>query len=86
MLTGSYKDFFRRIKTTIPADRLIIDPLRTIAYGTDASFYRLIPKIVINVVDEREVQLILREAGKLSLPVTFRAAPVRRPTRPRSGR
>ena len=74
MLTGTYKDFFRRIKTSIPADRLITDPLRTIAYGTDASFYRLIPKIVINVEDEREVQLILREAGKLSLPVTFRAA------------
>ena len=74
MLTGTYKDFFRRIKTSIPADRLITDPLRTIAYGTDASFYRLIPKIVINVEDEREVQLILREAGKLGLPVTFRAA------------
>ena len=49
MLTGKYREFFRRIKTTIAADRLVIDPLRTIAYGTDASFYRLIPKIVINV-------------------------------------
>jgi len=74
MLTGKYRDFFRRIKTTIPTDRLVIDPLRTIAYGTDASFYRLIPKIVINVETELEVQRILREAGTLGLPVTFRAA------------
>ncbi|WP_028318973.1 FAD-binding and (Fe-S)-binding domain-containing protein [Desulfobulbus elongatus] len=74
MLTGKYRDFFRRIKTTIPADRLVIDPLRTIAYGTDASFYRLIPKIVIDVENETEVRRILREAGRLELPVTFRAA------------
>ncbi len=82
MLTGKYREFFRRIKTTIAADRLVIDPLRTIAYGTDASFYRLIPKIVINVENELEVQRILREAGRLELPVTFRppapACPARR--------
>ena len=74
MLKGKYRDFFRRIKTTIPTERLITDPLRTIAYGSDASFYRLIPKIVINVENELEVQRILREAGTLELPVTFRAA------------
>ena len=74
MLTGNYREFFRRIKTTIAADRLVTDPLRTIAYGSDASFYRLIPKIVINVENELEVQRILREAGRLELPVTFRAA------------
>ena len=74
MLTGKYRAFFRRIKTTIAADRLVTDPLRTIAYGSDASFYRLIPKIVINVENELEVQRILREAGRLELPVTFRAA------------
>ncbi len=53
---------------------IITDPLRTITFGTDASFYRLIPKIVINVENEKEVQLILREANKLRLSVTFRAA------------
>ena len=74
MLSTTYEDFIRRIKPRLPADRIITDPLRTIAYGTDASFYRLIPKIVINVENEREVQWILREAGKLALPVTFRAA------------
>ncbi|WP_310600755.1 FAD-binding and (Fe-S)-binding domain-containing protein [Desulfobulbus sp.] len=74
MLTGKYRDFYRRIKTTIPPERLVTDPLRTIAYGTDASFYRLVPKIVINVENETEVRRILREAGRLALPITFRAA------------
>ena len=31
------------------------DPLRTLAYGTDASFYRLIPKLVVQVEREDEV-------------------------------
>ncbi len=74
MLSGAYRDFHRRIKNVIPAEQLITDPLQTIAFGTDASFYLLIPQIVINVETEREVQSILREAGALQLPVTFRAA------------
>jgi D-lactate dehydrogenase len=74
MVSGTYKTFFQRIKPHIPADQIITDPLRTITFGTDASFYLLVPKIVINVNTETEVQLILREAGRLGLPVTFRAA------------
>ena len=74
MLPGTYQTFFQRIQKQIPSEQLIIDPLRTVAFGADASFYRLVPKIVINVNNEQEVQLILREAGRLRLPVTFRAA------------
>ncbi len=74
MLPGNYQSFYQRIQEQIPAEQIITDPLRTITFGTDASFYRLIPKIVINVNTEDEVQLILREAGRLRLPVTFRAA------------
>ncbi|MGD9947501.1 MAG: FAD-binding and (Fe-S)-binding domain-containing protein [Desulfobulbus sp.] len=74
MLSGKYKTFLQRIKKQIPSEQLITDPLRTIIFGADASFYRLVPKIVVNVNNEEEVQLILREAGRLRLPVTFRAA------------
>lgn len=74
MLPERYETFYHRIVAVIPKKRVITDQLRTITYGTDASFYRLIPKIVINVVEEKEVQLILREASRLKLPVTFRAA------------
>jgi D-lactate dehydrogenase len=74
MLPEIYEKFYRKIVQTIPAKNIITDPLRTITFGTDASFYRLVPKIVINVENEKEVQLILREASKLRLSVTFRAA------------
>jgi D-lactate dehydrogenase len=50
------------------------DPLYTLAFGTDASFYRMIPKLVIKAKDEKEISFILEETNKLSLPVTFRAA------------
>ncbi|MGB0723449.1 MAG: FAD-binding and (Fe-S)-binding domain-containing protein [Gammaproteobacteria bacterium] len=58
----------------IPAERLIDDPLRTLAYGTDASFYRLTPKLVVRVVDETEVIRLLERANHHGTPVTFRAA------------
>jgi len=61
-------------KGAIDESRLIRDPLRTLAYGTDASFYRLIPQLVVRVDNEAEVQLVLKEARKRNLPVTFRAA------------
>jgi D-lactate dehydrogenase len=74
MLPTEYQDFYKKIEETISRQRLITDPLLTLAFGTDASFYRLIPKVVINVETEEEVQLILHEASQRRLPVTFRAA------------
>ena len=59
---------------TLPAERLIDDPLRTLAYGTDASFYRLIPKLVVRPEREDELQRVLAECRARRIPVTFRAA------------
>lgn len=73
MITGKYRDFYNRIKETVPENRMFHDALCTLAYGTDASFYRLIPKLVIKSVSESEVQAILSLAGEMGLPVTFRA-------------
>jgi D-lactate dehydrogenase len=74
MLTGNYKILFQRLIETIDQKRIFHDPLHTLAFGTDASFYRLIPKMVIRANDEKEVSLILKECSGLSIPVTFRAA------------
>jgi D-lactate dehydrogenase len=46
----------------------------TLAFGTDASFYRLIPKVVVRVQDEAEVVDLLAIARRHKVPVTFRAA------------
>jgi D-lactate dehydrogenase len=41
MLSGKYYDLYSELKKVIPSERIFIDELRTLAYGTDASFYRL---------------------------------------------
>ena len=74
MLSGNYKLLYQQLIKNIDSKRIFHDPLHTLAFGTDASFYRLIPKIVIKAKDEDEVSFILKESSKLSIPVTFRAA------------
>ena len=59
---------------TLPPARVITDPLRRITWGTDASFYRLVPKIVVVVEDEQEVVRVLGLCAGARVPVTFRAA------------
>ena len=73
-LKGFYYKFYEQLITKIPKQRVFTDPLHTIAYGTDASFYRLIPKIVIWVNNSDEVAKILKLSSFFSLPVVFRAA------------
>jgi D-lactate dehydrogenase len=58
----------------LPVERVIDDELRRLAYGTDASFYRLLPEVVVVVQNEAEVQAVLALCRRLKKPVTFRAA------------
>jgi len=74
MLQGNYSDFHQAIKGKIPLQRIITDPLKKVAIGVDASFYRLIPQVIVDVESEKEVRIVLQEARKRNLPVTFRAA------------
>jgi D-lactate dehydrogenase len=73
-LPEKYRAYHDAVAKEIPASRIFCDPFRTLAYGTDASFYRLVPKIVVKVRTPEEVALLLRTADLLSVPVTFRAA------------
>ncbi|WP_448204627.1 FAD-binding and (Fe-S)-binding domain-containing protein [Azospirillum sp. sgz302134] len=74
MLPAPYDRLHAAFREFMPAERLITDPLRTLAYGTDASFYRLIPKIVAVVETEGEVVRLLHACRSVKAPVTFRAA------------
>ncbi len=73
-MKGPYRQFLREINRFIPKDRTYTDELRRLTWGTDAGFYRLVPETVIRTENEKEVSDILKTAGRLSLPVTFRAA------------
>jgi hypothetical protein len=71
---GRFTAFAKDVQQLIPAARVFTDPVRTFAYGTDASFYRLNPKMVIKVHNEEEMTRLLPIARKHNVPVTFRAA------------
>ena len=74
LLHGAYLDFYNKLITILPEKRVFTDPLHTLTYGTDASFYRLIPKIVVWATNSKEVSEILKISSSMSLPVVFRAA------------
>lgn len=66
--------FLRDISAFIPQDRIFTDELSRFTWGTDASFYRQVPRIVVRVTDETEVSRLLQAASANLVPVTFRAA------------
>ena len=69
-----HPQFIEGVKRCVPADRYFDDPLATLAFGTDASFYRLIPKLVLRVESEAEVIQLLMLANQYKVALTFRAA------------
>jgi len=73
-LPEKYRRFWDEAARFLPEASLACDAFRTLAYGTDASFYRLIPKIVVQVRTREEVSRLLGIASRLQVPVTFRAA------------
>ncbi len=66
--------FLSAIEQQIPSERCFSDPLSMLTMGTDASFYRLLPKLVVRVESEAEVAFILQQASAHQVAVTFRAA------------
>ena len=62
------------LRKFIPSERIYTDELRTLGWGTDASFYRQTPKIVIRSDGEEEISRIVRQCQQFKVPFTFRAA------------
>lgn len=74
METRDYTGFFSELGNILPKERIYTDELRTLGWGTDASFYRLTPKVVVRSKNERELSEIVKLASKHKMPFTFRAA------------
>ena len=66
--------FLKAVKGILPADRIYTDELRTLAWGTDASEYKMTPQVVLRAANDQEVSQVLELASRMGLPVTFRAA------------
>lgn len=73
-LPSEYQEFYHNLRTKLADERIITDPVRTFAYGVDASLYRITPKMVVKVNNEVEAAFILQEAQAKHIAVTFRAA------------
>lgn len=73
-MENKHSQFLSAVGAFVPKTAVYTDGLRRFAWGTDAGFYRLVPKIGIRSSNEKEVSRILRAASKYDVPVTFRAA------------
>ena len=68
------QQFLSDLRQFLPSERVYTDELRTLGWGTDASFYRQIPQVVIRSDGEEEISKIVQLCKKHKLPFTFRAA------------
>ena len=66
--------FLSELRQFMPEERIYTDELRTLGWGTDASFYRQIPQVVVRSDGEAEISKIVCACRKYKLPFTFRAA------------
>jgi D-lactate dehydrogenase len=74
MLLPQYQHFAKELSSFLPNKRIITSYAKRLAYGVDASFYRLVPNLVLMLDSEEEVSKVLNQAAIANLPVTFRAA------------
>ncbi|MEG1586535.1 MAG: FAD-binding oxidoreductase, partial [Bacteroidales bacterium] len=69
-----WKGVLNELYAFIPRERIYTDEMRRLAWGTDASVYRMIPKLIIRAISEEEIVQILQTASRRRVGVTFRAA------------
>lgn len=74
MLKENYNKLYNELKSKFPPNRLFNDELNTLAYGTDASFYKLTPKIVVKAKSENEIIFVINKCSEHKIPITFRAS------------
>jgi len=68
---GALKDLLARI---VDRERILSRAIDLIAYASDASFYRLIPRAVVQTRTIEEIQALFRFSHEHRVPLTFRAA------------
>src|SRR5215471_1863170 len=66
-------DLLEQLKRAVAPERVLTRPVELIAFASDASFYRLIPRAVVLSQGISEIQEIFRISHASRVPVTFRA-------------
>lgn len=67
LFTESLTDFVNQ-------ENIITRYIQRFAYGTDASFYRLVPKLVVRLDDKQQLEKLIINANLYQVSITFRAA------------
>ncbi|MGR5543831.1 FAD-binding oxidoreductase [Vibrio sp. PNB22_2_2] len=71
---GLYQQLQSLLAVEIDPKRIITQHAKRLAYGTDASFYRLIPRIVLRLKTLDEVIYTIQCCREMNIHFTFRAA------------
>src|ERR1700728_1605325 len=61
------------LRELIDPERILIRPIERIAFASDASFYRLIPRAVIQTQTAEEIKHLFRFSQEHRIPLVFRA-------------
>ncbi|MDA9556550.1 FAD-binding oxidoreductase [Vibrio sp.] len=69
-----FQTLHQLLSANFEPDQIITNEAKRLAYGTDASFYRLIPQLVLKLHTLDEVIITIKECKALAIPFTFRAA------------
>lgn len=70
----SAPDIGKQLEAIIPPERIKTRLIDLVAYASDAGFYYLRPKVVVQPVSEEEVQKLFAFSREHRIPLTFRAA------------
>jgi D-lactate dehydrogenase len=61
------------LQSSIDPARILIRDIERIAFASDASFYRLVPRAVVQPVDRGEIRSLFRFSHTHGIPLVFRA-------------
>ncbi|MEZ8824163.1 FAD-binding and (Fe-S)-binding domain-containing protein [Vibrio amylolyticus] len=71
---STYQQLEQLFAVEIDAERIVTQHAKRLAYGTDASFYRLVPRIVLRLKSLDEVIYTIQCCREMQVHFTFRAA------------
>jgi len=61
------------LRDRIEPERILIRPIELVAFASDASFYRLMPRAVVQPETSEEVKHLFRFSHEYGIPLVFRA-------------
>ncbi len=71
---ANFNQFQHKLSHFLESKQIIDSYSKRYAFGTDASFYRLVPKLILQLSNKAQVKQVLELANQYEVPVTFRAA------------